>query len=580
VAFSERFLDELISRSDIVDVVGGYVQLTKKSGSNLFGLCPFHSEKTPSFSVSQDKQIYHCFGCGKGGSSINFIMEMENLSFPEAVAFLAKKYGMEVPDDSPDEYKGKRTRMLQLNKDAARFFYDNLKKPVGGSAVEYIAKRGISKELVVRFGLGAAPDSWNSLYDAMKSRGYSAEEMLDAGLIKKGRNGGFYDTFRNRLVFPVIDVRGSVIGFSGRILGDGEPKYLNSPDTVVFKKSKNLFGLNLAKKSKMGMIILVEGNIDVVSLHQAGIDCAVASLGTSLTPDQARLISRYTDNAVICYDSDNAGVKAAQRAIDILEKTGLTVKVLQVPGAKDPDEFIREKGPDAFKLLLERSENHIEYRIMAIRKKFDLDINEDRLAFLNEATELLSTLPNAIEREIYGSRVAELSGVTPEAVAAEVKKAYRKRVKAEKTKFERNSVRPNVTAQPMDKSLRYENVGSAAAEEGVIRLLLLDPSLISKTRELSRSDFTSDYLGRAFEEIGKRLSAGGSVSIPVLSESLSAEEIGSLTGIVQKPEAMGNYEQAMGDYINKIKTEKLKKDLNAAALRYRETKGYGDKYGK
>ena len=254
--------------------------------------------------------------------------------------------------------------------------------------------------------------------------------------------------------------------------------------------------------------------------------------------------------------------------------------MLQVPGAKDPDEFIKEKGSDAFKLLLERSENHMECRIMAIRKKYDLDINEGRLGFLSEATELLSTLPNAIEREIYGKRVAELTGVTPEAVAAEVKKAYKKRVKYERSKFERNSVRPSMTAQPVEKTLRYENVGSAAAEEGVIRLLLLDPSLIGKTGDLQKADFTSDYLGRAYEEIGKRVAAGSGVSIPLLSETMSAEEIASLTGIVQKPETMGNYEQAMGDYINKIKTEKLKKDLNAAALRYRETKGYGDKYGK
>ena len=577
MAFSERFLDELLSRNDIVDVVSSYVQLTKKSGSNMFGLCPFHSEKTPSFSVSQDKQIYHCFGCGKGGSAINFIMEIENLSFPEAVEFLARRVGMEVPEDSPEEFRGRRSRILQLNKDAARFFYDNLKTHLGEKAIKYIANRRISKEMVVRFGLGAAPDAWNTLYDAMLKKGYTQSEMLDAGLVKKGKSGGCYDTFRNRLMFPVIDVRGSVIGFSGRILDDGEPKYLNSPDTVAFKKSKNLFGLNLAKKSKMGMIILVEGNIDVVSLHQAGIDAAVASLGTSLTPDQARLISRYTENVVICYDSDNAGLKAAQRAIDILEKTGLTVKVLNIPGAKDPDEFIKEKGADAFRSLLKKSENHIEYRVMAIRQKYDLDQTEDRVSFLNEATEMLSTLPNAIEREIYGGRVAELAKVTPEAVAAEVKKAYKKRVNYERSRFEKDSVRPSVTAQPNDKSLRYDNVRSAAAEEGVIRLLLLDPSLVKSVNELSKSDFTSEFLGRAFEEIKKRLEDGNSVSIPLLSECMSPAEIGQLTGIVQKPETMGGYEQAMKDYINKMKTEKLKKDFNAAVQRYRETKGYGDK---
>ena len=306
MAFSERFLEELASRNDIVDVVGSYVQLSKRSGSNMFGLCPFHSEKTPSFSVSSEKQIYHCFGCGKGGGVINFIMEIEGLSFPDAVQFLAKRAGMEVPDDdTPDEVRGKRTRLLELNRDAARFFYSQLSTPAGVPAVEYIKKRGISPEMVKKFGLGIAPDSWTSLTDAMLKKGYSARDLIEAGLAKQSRKGsGFYDAFRNRLMFPVIDIRGSVIGFSGRILGDGEPKYLNSPDTLVFNKSRNLFAMNLAKKSKQGMLILAEGNIDVVALHQAGFGCAVASLGTSLTPDQVRLMDRYTDKVVIAYDSD------------------------------------------------------------------------------------------------------------------------------------------------------------------------------------------------------------------------------------------------------------------------------------
>ena len=339
MAFSDSFLNELISRNDIEDVISGYVQLTKRSGSNLFGLCPFHSEKTPSFSVSPDKQIYHCFGCGKGGGVINFIMEIENLSFPDAVAFLAKRVGMEVPDDdTPKELRNKRTRLLELNKDAARFFYDMLSTPAGAGALSYIKKRGISRQMAMNFGLGAAPDSWNALLDSMSSKGYTHQEMFEAGLIRKSRTGsGFYDYFRNRLMFPVIDVRGSVIGFSGRALGDNEPKYLNSPDTPVFNKSRCLFALNLAKRSKQGMLILSEGNIDVIALHQAGYDCAVASLGTSLTSDQARLMTRYTDQVVIAYDADNAGVKAAQRAIPILEKAGLNVKVLTIPGAKDPD---------------------------------------------------------------------------------------------------------------------------------------------------------------------------------------------------------------------------------------------------
>ena len=362
MAFPESFLTELAERNDIEDVVGSYVRFTKRSGSNLFGLCPFHSEKTPSFSVSPDKQIYHCFGCGKGGSVINFIMEIENLSFPDAVEFLARRAGMEVPDDrSGDDTRHKRERMLAINRDTARFFYEMLVSPQGKPAQDYIVRRKISPAMVKNFGLGFAPDTWDSLVKRLKSLGYSELEMFDAGLVRKGQKGGVYDTFRNRLMFPVIDVRGNVIGFSGRILGDGEPKYMNSPETLVFNKSQNLFALNLAKKSKNGYIILAEGNVDVVALHQAGFDCAVASLGTSLTPEQARLISRYAKEVVIAYDSDGAGQKASQRAIGILEKLDLKVKVLRMDGAKDPDEFIKLKGPDAFKNLIEKSENHVEY---------------------------------------------------------------------------------------------------------------------------------------------------------------------------------------------------------------------------
>ena len=282
MAFPESFLQELAERNDIVDVVSSYVRLTKKSGSNLFGLCPFHSEKTPSFSVSPDKQIYHCFGCGKGGSVISFIMEIENLSFPEAVAFLANRAGMHLPEQSDDPGAKKRQRLLALNRDAARFFHAQLKTPAGQPARDYLARRQLTAQTVTRFGLGFAPDTWDSLVRAMKALGYSEQELFDGGLVRHGKTSGVYDTFRNRLMFPVIDVRGNVIGFSGRILGDGEPKYMNSPETIVFSKSHNLFALNLAKKSKCGYIILAEGNIDVASLHQAGFDSAVASLGNKL----------------------------------------------------------------------------------------------------------------------------------------------------------------------------------------------------------------------------------------------------------------------------------------------------------
>lgn len=411
MAFPESFLQELAERNDIVDVVSGYVRLTKKSGSNLFGLCPFHSEKTPSFSVSPDKQIYHCFGCGKGGSVISFIMEIENLSFPEAVAFLANRAGMQLPEQSNDPGAKKRQRLLALNRDAARFFHAQLKTPAGQPARDYLARRQLTAQTVTRFGLGFAPDTWDSLVRAMKALGYSEQELFDGGLVRHGRSGGVYDTFRNRLMFPVIDVRGNVIGFSGRILGDGEPKYMNSPETIVFSKSHNLFALNLAKKSKCGYIILAEGNIDVASLHQAGFDSAVASLGTSLTPEQARLLSRYTSEIVIAYDNDGAGQKASQRAIGILEKLEVRVRVLQMQGAKDPDEYIKTFGADAFRNLLEQSENHIDYRLGAVQRKYDLQVDEQRVAFVKEAAGVVAELPGSVEREVYAMRVAETAGM-------------------------------------------------------------------------------------------------------------------------------------------------------------------------
>ena len=514
-------------------------------------------------------------------------MEIENLSYPDAVRFLAKRAGMTVPEeDGNTERAGKRTRMLELNRDAARFFHKCLSESVGARAVEYITRRGISPAMVTRFGLGCAPDSWNALSDAMMKKGYTASELLDAGLAKRGKSGsGIYDTFRNRLMFPVIDVRGSVIGFSGRILGDGEPKYLNSSDTLVFSKSRNLFALNLAKKTKEGMLILVEGNIDVVSLHQAGFDCAVASLGTALSAEQARLMSRYTQNVVISYDSDGAGVKAAKRAIDILEKTGLKVKVLRMDGFKDPDEFIKARGADAFRILLERSENHIEYRLLAARDKYDLETDDGRLGFLSEAVELLASLPNSVEREVYGTRAAEYAGISADAVSNEVKRTLSKRIAAEKKRRERDEQRVGRSMQPKDKSIRYENVRSAAAEEGVIRLMLKDPGIIAETGRLSQGDFTSPFLGKLFSIIKDKHETAGELSLPVLASMLEPAEASQLTVILQRPESSANSVQAMRDYIEKIKTEQMNRtaidDLAEVSRRDREKKGLEDKrYGK
>lgn len=574
MAIPAQFIDELTARCDIADVVADYVSLTPKGGS-LWGLCPFHGERTPSFHVVPEKQIYHCFGCGKGGSVINFIMEIENLSFPEAVEFLARRAGMKVPEQQSDPGKPKRDRLYALNRDAARFFYEQLSTPAGAAAVDYMLRRGITPGTARRFGLGCAPESWDALCSAMKEKGYTERELYDAGLVRRGKKGGVYDAFRGRLMFPVIDVRGNVIAFSGRALGDVEPKYLNSPETPVFSKSHNLFGLNLAKKSKSGYIILVEGNIDVVSLHQAGFDSAVASLGTSLTPEQARLISRFKQEVVIAYDADEAGKKAAQRAIGILEKLELKVRVLTVRGAKDPDEFIKAKGPEAFQNLLAESENHVEYRLDAVRAKHDLATDEGKVAYLKEAAGVIAQLPDRAAREVYAMRAASQCGVSPEAVQDEVRQQRRRRAAAARRQTEREELRPLRMSQPQERGIQYKNPRSAAAEEGVIRLLNLDPSLFRGVG-LAEADFSSPELWRIYSALRRRADEGAGLSPAAMSGELSPEEFSLFTSVIQKPESAANAPRALADYIAIMRAaDKAEGDLLAFQDRMKKTKSYG-----
>ena len=582
----EKFIQDLVDRSDIVDVVSGYVRLSKRSGANMFGLCPFHSEKTPSFSVSPDKQIYHCFGCGKGGGVISFIMEIENLSYPEAIAFLAKRAGMQMPEETDNAEGKKRARMLAVNKEAARWFYANLSKPEGSSAVLYIQRRGISPAMVKNFGLGAAPDTWESLRNAMHEKGFTDNELFDAGLVKRGKNGGFYDAFRNRLMFPVIDVRGNVIGFSGRILGDGEPKYLNSPETLTFNKSRNLFAMNLAKKSKSGYIILSEGNIDVVSLHQAGFDSAVASLGTSLTPEQARLISRYTSEVIIAYDNDGAGLKASQRAIGILEKLDIKVRVLRMSGAKDPDEYIKTKGPEAFRKLLEGSENQMDYRLRAIREKYDLTDSEQKVAYLKEVYDLIARLPNKVRREVYSELIAESLQIDNNLVKKDVEEARKMLLNRAKT-VEQKDIKAQSTLLPASKEIRFEDKESAVAEAGLIELLYIDQALI-KTKELPQvTEFSSPELARIYEVICTKIRHGDTVNMDTLAEDLTPKELGLLSRILHSSEEIGNRNwgsrslRSVVDYSERIKESKKRREekergLDLLAIRDKqlETKRY------
>jgi len=562
MAIPSSFIDDLVSRVDIVDVVTGYVRLTKKSAGNMFGLCLFHSEKTPSFSVNSDKQIYYCFGCGKGGGVISFLMEIENYQFHDAVEDLAKKVGMTVPDEggASEELANKRQRMLLLNRDAARYFHEMLSAPMGSIARDYLAMRGISKATVTKFGIGVAPDSWTLLLDTMSKKGYTRQELTEAGLIKSSRKESTYDTFRNRVMFPIIDVRGGVIGFSGRILDDGEPKYLNSADTLVFSKSRNLFALNLARKSKSGMIILVEGNIDVVMMHQAGFDCTVAALGTSLTAEQARLMSKYSDKAVIAFDSDEAGKKAALRAIPLIEKTGMDVKLIDMGASKDPDDYLKSHGSDAFKILIERSENHISYRLMTIRNGYDLGTDEGRLAYIAAATTLLSELSSRPEREIYSTRVAQETGISAASVQNEAEKKYKARLVRQKKEYEKKAVRPREIQRTSDRRSGGENVISAVAEEGVVRMLVKDPVLIKVINEMGFSvdEFTSSFLKSVYEKILNRIAESKDTRESYILSELDTAEASRLTKILTKPEALPYGEKSLREYIDKIRAEKYK----------------------
>ena len=576
--FDDSFISEVAERNDIAEVVSEYVKLGKRSGANLFGLCPFHNEKTPSFSVSPSKQIYHCFGCGKGGGVISFIMEIEGLTYPEAVEFLAKRAGMALPQQDTDDGSRQRARLYALNKDAARFFHDTLKTPGGEKGRQYLAQRQITPATATAFGLGYAPESWDTLKKAMLEKGYTEQELFTADLIRRGKNGGSYDTFRNRLVFPVIDVRGNVTGFSGRIIGEGEPKYLNTKETPVYNKGRLLFGLNLAKKSKNGYILLAEGNVDVVSLHQAGFDSAVAALGTALTNEQAQLISRYTGEVILAYDSDGAGLKASQRSIDILEKLDVKVRVLRWEGAKDPDEYIKKFGPGAFRNLIEKSESQIDYRLKNICSGYDLSIPEQKVDYLHEATRLVASFPGSVERQVYAARIAELAGISAEAVQKEVEQRRARLLKAARKEFEKGS-RPAASVQPADRALRYSNPSSALAEEGVVRLLYLDPSLAEAASTLSGGDFTSEALGHMFTVLQERIAQNRAVTVTLLADELSAQEINLLVSILEKPETLANAGRTLSDYIKAIRQQQEihneKPDLRALADRLKNNgKGY------
>ena len=541
MAFPPEFLRELEARSPIEDIASAYVNL-KRRGKNLVGLCPFHNEKTGSFNIYPGNNSYYCFGCNKGGDVISFVMGVENLDFPEAVRWLAQRAGMTVPEDGVDDSMSRlRTRILEINRESARFYYKMLSTPEGKPGLDYFRRRGLDNKTIQHFGLGYAPDSAFALVNHLKSKGYTQEEMLQADMARLSKKGYPYDRYRARAMFPILDLRGNVVAFGGRILTDEKPKYINTSDTPVYHKSSGLFAMNFAKDAGSRQLILAEGYMDVIALHRAGFTNAIASLGTSLTEEQARIIKRYADEAVICYDSDEAGQRATQRAIPILKETGLRVRVITVPGGKDPDEFMRnygKDGPARFKQLLEAGGNDVEYRLAGIRQKYDLETEDGKTRYLKEATEqVLCRLWDKMERDVYAGRLSQETGVGKESILDTAQRlSQRERNKERKQLVKNQSEVAEVkgTRNPEARS----HMRAALAEEGVLCYLFLHQDRCEALeRDLPPEKFVTGFNRRLYQILlGK--TRQGEVTLGDLSEGLTQDELSEFARILaQRREA-------------------------------------------
>ena len=492
--YSEELIEEVRSRNDIVDVISGYVKL-KKSGSNYFGLCPFHNEKSGSFSVSPSKQMYYCFGCGAGGNVITFIMEYENYTFMEAVRMLAERAGIELPqmEETPEERKSRdiRSQLLEINKLAAVYYFHQLRGQNGSTAMNYLKKRELGDETIQRFGLGYSSMYSDDLYRYIKSKGYKDDILKESGLFTYG-DGKVTDKFWNRVMFPIMDMNNRVIGFGGRVMGDGKPKYLNSPETKLFDKSRNLYGLNIARTSRKPNIIICEGYMDVISLHQAGFNQAVASLGTALTSGQASLMKRYTDQVLITYDSDGAGVKAALRAIPILKEAGLTTKVINMKPYKDPDEFIKGLGAEAFQERIDKAQNSFMYEISAMEQNYDLTDPDSKTRFFNEVAGRIVGFEEELERNNYIEAVADKYMVSMDALKAMVGN-YGNRV---------GIVKDRPDSRRTSSSHKEREDGISQAQKILLTWLVQDMSLYPKVAAYLSPD---DFIEEPFHDVAVRL---------------------------------------------------------------------------
>lgn len=560
----QRTVEEIKLRNPIEDVISSYVTLSK-SGSNMKGLCPFHSEKTPSFTVFSGSSSFYCFGCGTGGDVISFIMKAENLEYVDALEFLAKRAGVTIPEDTAEISRGvTRTRVIEMNKAAARFFRDSLfHGDAGGAARDYLVnRRGLDLAIIKRFGLGYAPASFSVLRDHLRKEGFTDEEMLEASLCGKSeKTGKLYDIFRNRVMFPIIDVAGNVVAFSGRALDDSPAKYLNSKDTPAFKKSRVVFALNYAKNECQNGLILCEGNVDVVSLHQAGFENAVATLGTAITPEHARIMKKYTSKVFIAYDGDAAGMKATEKAVKTLGDVGIESKVIVISGAKDPDEFIKKYGRLAFEKLMDESRSVFDYRVESVLKKYDIKNADDKAKAARELCDECARMPSKIEREIFTAKIAKALSVDEKSVKYDVEKSERSISRQQKKSGHRELVmKTSGLADRINRDFA-KNPRVARLEEIVLGMMLYCPELLSKALErkmISEDDFFTEYSKKLFG-VMKTESEKGVFDISSLNEALTSDEVSRAVKLMAARDRLSNSDEIFFRTLTELKEEISKK---------------------
>lgn len=564
MALSDSFLQELKMKTDIEDVISTYVTL-KRRGATLVGLCPFHNEKTPSFTVYPATQSFYCFGCGAGGDAITFLKKIENLDYLDAVKTLAQRAGLQMPQEGFDDSLSKRRRrILEMNREAARFYHSVLLSPEGKVGYDYYIGRALSAATINHFGLGFAPNQWDALLKHMRAKGYQPAELVDAGLARKGQKG-YYDNFRNRVMTPIIDVRGNVIAFGGRVLDDSKPKYINTGDTLVYKKTNELFALNFAKDSKEDALILCEGYMDVIAMHQAGFTNAVAGCGTALTTEQVRLISRYAKEVILTYDADEAGQKALQKAMTLFDQTDVKVRIPALVGGKDPDEIIRTYGRDKFKGMLEGASNETEFRLLALRRQYNLATTQGKIDFIGGALQILATLP-PVEQDLYVSRLSEELGVERQNMKVQLQDLVaRQGNRREKREFKR-IVQENMRKTARETMATDASLRKLRAEDRLISLLLRYPDCSRLCKDFDPQWLTPGFAQRVFTLILQRLENGDGTELMELRDRLTDDEMGRLSGIIARGGESADAKQEFSDCLQTIRAEQQKKQESAAEL--------------